>query len=188
MHCNQTPPPSGNASATTHKTSTVDITSSPCSIWLVTWSFGVDYSHMETGPLVWWKSFFDTPYRRSCKGLAPTKHFISGHPHFGHNCFWGWGCNCLGRFMGRRARILWWWRRLITVRVLIWPSNAKLPRSIFLCRVLSFIFYWFGMVRRKLTIPEGWHAVGMHNGGLSHRRVVDHFRVNHYIIVRFTGK
>jgi hypothetical protein len=47
---NQTPPPSGNASATTHKTSTVDITSSPCSIWLVTWSFGVDYSHMETGP------------------------------------------------------------------------------------------------------------------------------------------
>jgi hypothetical protein len=49
-YCNQTPPPSGNASATTHKTSTVDITSSPCSIWLVTWSFGVDYSHMETGP------------------------------------------------------------------------------------------------------------------------------------------
>ena len=25
-----------------------------------------------------------------------------------------------------------------------------------LCRVLSFIFYWFGMVRRKLTIPERW--------------------------------
>ncbi|WP_367183421.1 hypothetical protein [Candidatus Thioglobus sp.] len=25
----------------------------------------------------------------SCKGLAPTKHFISGQPHFGHNCFWG---------------------------------------------------------------------------------------------------
>ena len=24
----------------------------------------------------------------------------------------------------------------------------------FLCRVLSFIFYWFGMVQRKLTIPE----------------------------------
>ena len=29
--------------------------------------------------------------------LAPTKHFISGQPHFGHNCFWGggvtvWGC------------------------------------------------------------------------------------------------
>jgi hypothetical protein len=63
-----------------------------------TWSFGVDYSHMETGPLVWWKSFFVTPYRRSSKGLAPTKHFISGQPHFGHNCFWGWGCNCLGLF------------------------------------------------------------------------------------------
>jgi hypothetical protein len=33
----------------------------------------------------------------------------------------------------------------------------------FLCRVLSFIFYWFGMVRRKLTIPvvlviEGWQT------------------------------
>ena len=76
----------------------VDITSSPYSIWLVTWSFGVDYSHMETGPLVWWKSFFVTPYRRLCKSLAPTKHFISGQPHFGHNCFWGWGCNCLGLF------------------------------------------------------------------------------------------
>ena len=54
----------------------------------------------------------------------------------------------------------------------------------FFCTVLSFIFYWFGMVRRKLTIPERWQAVGMHNGGLSHRRVADHFRVNHSIIVR----
>jgi hypothetical protein len=77
---------------------------------------------METGPLVWWKSFFVTPYRRSCKGLAPTKHFISGQSHFGHNCFWG-------RFMGRRARIPLWWRRLITVCVLIWPPNSKSPRS-----------------------------------------------------------
>ena len=33
------------------------------------------------------------------------------------------------------------------------------------------------MVRRKLTIPERWQAVG-------HRRVADHFRVNHSIIVR----
>ena len=40
------------------------------------------------------------------------------------------------------------------------------------------------MVRRKLTIPEMWQAVGIHNGGFSHRRVADHFRVNHYIIVR----
>jgi hypothetical protein len=53
-----------------------------------------------------------------------------------------------------------------------------------LCRVLSFIFYWFGMVRRKLTIPERWRDVGMHNGGFSHRRVADHVRVNHSIIVR----
>ena len=31
----------------------------------------------------------------------------------------------------------------------------------FVCRVLSFIFYWFGMVRRKLTIPERWQAVSL---------------------------
>jgi hypothetical protein len=57
----------------------------------------------------------------------------------------------------------------------------------FLCRVLSFIFYWFGIpniVRRKVTIPERWQYTGMHNGGFSHRRVTDHFRVNHFIIVR----
>jgi transposase len=54
----------------------------------------------------------------------------------------------------------------------------------FVCRVFSFIFYWFGMERRKLTIPERWKAVGMHNGGFSHRRVADQFRVNHSIIVR----
>jgi transposase len=40
------------------------------------------------------------------------------------------------------------------------------------------------MVRGKLTIPERWQAVGMHNSGFSHRRVADHFRVNHSIIVR----
>jgi transposase len=40
------------------------------------------------------------------------------------------------------------------------------------------------MVRRKLTISERWQAVGMHNGGISHRRVTDNFRVNHSIIVR----
>ena len=57
-------------------------------------------------------------------------------------------------------------------------------KLIFLCRVLSLIFYWFGMVLRKLTIPERWQAVGMHIGGFSHRRVADHFRVNHSIIVR----
>ena len=40
------------------------------------------------------------------------------------------------------------------------------------------------MVRRKLIIPERWQAVGMHSGGFSHRRVADHFRVNHTITVR----
>jgi hypothetical protein len=29
------------------------------------------------------KVVFVTPYRRSCTGLATTKHFISGQPHFG---------------------------------------------------------------------------------------------------------
>jgi hypothetical protein len=36
--------------------------------------------------------------------------------------------NC-GHFMGRHTRIPWWWRRLITVRVLMWPPNAKLHNS-----------------------------------------------------------
>ena len=40
------------------------------------------------------------------------------------------------------------------------------------------------MVWRKLTIPERWQAVGIHNGGFGHRRVADHFKVNHSIIVR----
>jgi transposase len=40
------------------------------------------------------------------------------------------------------------------------------------------------MLLKKLTIPERWQAVGMHNGGFSHRRVADHFRVNHSFIVR----
>ena len=53
-----------------------------------------------------------------------------------------------------------------------------------MCSVLSFIFYWFGIVRRKLTMPERWQAVGMDNGGFSHRRVADHFRGNHSIIVQ----
>ena len=42
---------------------------------------------------------------------------------------WRWhNVNC-GHFMGRHTRIPWWWRRLITVRVLMWPPNAKLPWS-----------------------------------------------------------
>jgi hypothetical protein len=32
-------------------------------------------------------------------------------------------------------------------------------------------------------IPERRQAVGMHNGGFSHRRVADHFSFNHSIIV-----
>jgi transposase len=40
------------------------------------------------------------------------------------------------------------------------------------------------MVRRTLTMPERWQAIGMHSGGFSNRRVADNFRVNHSIIVR----
>jgi transposase len=40
------------------------------------------------------------------------------------------------------------------------------------------------MARRKLTIPARWQAVDMHSGCFSHRRVADHFRYNHSIIVR----
>ena len=46
------------------------------------------------------------------------------------NRAWRWrNVNC-GRFKGRRARHPWWWRRLIKVRVLMWPPNAKLPLSV----------------------------------------------------------
>jgi hypothetical protein len=88
-----------------------------------------------------------------------------------------------------------WNRLLIDFYLCVYDRVCKVPhvlfntcfcerKLIFLCRVLSFIFYWFGMMRRKLTIPERWQALGMHNGGFSHRRVADHFRVNHSIIVR----
>jgi hypothetical protein len=54
------------------------------------------------------------------------------HPKWSYdqsNRAWRWrNVNC-GRFMGRHARIPWWWRRLITVRVLMWHPNAKLPQS-----------------------------------------------------------
>jgi hypothetical protein len=40
------------------------------------------------------------------------------------NRAWRWrNVNC-GRLKGRRDHIPWWWRRLITVRVLMWPPNA----------------------------------------------------------------
>jgi hypothetical protein len=95
------------------------------------------------------KVVFVTPYRRSCKGLAPTKHFIS--------------------------RIIWWWRRLITVRVLMWPSNTKLPRSAPAvlngrCRVrldmsrsslsVDFLLVWYGAAKINHTrkVTSCWHA------------------------------
>jgi hypothetical protein len=88
-----------------------------------------------------------------------------------------------------------WNRLLIDFYLCVYDRVCKVPRVlfnicvcerklIFLCRVLSFIFYWFGMVLWKLTIPERWQAVGMHNCSFSHRRVADHFRVNHSIILR----
>jgi hypothetical protein len=84
------------------------------------------------------------------------------------------------------------WNRLLTDFYLcVYDRVCKVSRVLFnicVCErkliLLSFIFYWFGMMRRKLTIPESWQAVGMHNDGFSYRRVADHFRVNHSIIVR----
>ena len=70
---------------------------------------------------------------------------------------------------------------LIDFYLCVCDRVCKVPRVLF---NICFIFYWFGMVWRKLTIPERWQAVAMHNGGFSHRRVADHFRVNYSIIVR----
>ena len=58
-----------------------------------------------------------------------------------------------------------WNRLLIDFYLCVYDRVCKVPRVlfnicvckwklIFLGRILSFIFYWFGMVRRKLTIPE----------------------------------
>jgi hypothetical protein len=76
----------------------------------------------------------------------------------------------------------------------MWPPNANLPRSAPAvlngrCRArLDMSWSYLGVVLRGLpargrsvTFPV---AVGMHNGGFSHRRAADHFRVNHSIIVR----
>ena len=65
-----------------------------------------DWSHdhlgwtIRTWRRVHWsdENRFLTSYRRSSKGLAPTKHFISGQPHFENNCFWGWGVTVGGCF------------------------------------------------------------------------------------------
>ena len=69
--------------------------------------------------------------------LFYVKHVLQGMLHAGivhlkwscdqSNRAWRWcNVNC-GRFMGRRTP--WWWRRPITVCVLMWPPSAKLPRS-----------------------------------------------------------
>ena len=53
------------------------------------------------------------------------------------NRAWRWrNVNC-GRFMGRRARIPWWWRRLITVRVLMWPPNYHEVHQLYWTAVAS---------------------------------------------------
>jgi transposase len=64
---------------------------------------GFDWSHDHLGWTIhtWRRVHWSDESRfllRPTEGLAPTKHFISGQPQFGHNCFWGWGCNCLGLF------------------------------------------------------------------------------------------
>jgi hypothetical protein len=34
------------------------------------------------------------------------------------------------------------------------------------------------MLRRNLTIPERWQAVGMHNGDFSHRKTANRFEIS----------
>jgi hypothetical protein len=84
----------------------------------------------------WRQTLARPPVGRSKKRLSSDQwtrlHVRIVHPKWScdqSSRAWRWrNVNC-GRCMGRRARIPWWWRRLITVRVVIWPPNAKLPRS-----------------------------------------------------------
>ena len=84
----------------------------------------------------WGQTFARPSVERNKKRLSSDQwtglHVRIVHPKWScdqSNRAWQWSnVNC-GRFMGRRARIPWWWRRLITVRVLMWPPNAILPRS-----------------------------------------------------------
>jgi hypothetical protein len=73
------------------------------------------------------------------------------------NRAWRWRNVSCGRFMGRRARIPWWWRRLITVRVLMWPPSAKLPRS---APAVHFLLAWYGAAKINHTrkVASCWHA------------------------------
>ena len=84
-----------------------------------------------------WRQTLARPSVGRSKKRRSSDHWTHLHVRIAHpkwscdqlNRAWRWrNVNC-GRFMGRRARIPWWWRRLITVRVLMWPPNAKLPRS-----------------------------------------------------------
>jgi hypothetical protein len=93
---------------------------------------------------------------RSKKRLSSDQwirlHVRIVHPNWSchqSNRAWQWrNINC-GRVMGRRSRIPWWWRRLITVRVLMWPPSAKLPRSAPAvlngrCRCRAPVWIWAG--------------------------------------------
>ena len=54
----------------------------------------IDWSHDRLGWTIrtWRRVHWSvTPYRWSCKGMAPTKHVISG-PHFGDGGVTVWGC------------------------------------------------------------------------------------------------
>jgi hypothetical protein len=116
---NQMPPPSGNASATTHKTSTVDITSSPCSIWLVTWSFGV---------FRWRQTLARPSVGHNKKQLSSDQwtclHVRIVHPKWScdqSNRAWRWrNVNC-GRF---RARIVQHFLHQEAVQTIPWPAMS----------------------------------------------------------------
>ena len=94
-------------------------------MWL-SWNEVFRWRHTHARPLV----------GRNKKRLSSDQwtrlHVRIVHPKWScdqSNRAWRWrNVNC-GRFMGCHARIPWWWRRLITVCVLMWPLNAKLPRS-----------------------------------------------------------
>jgi hypothetical protein len=140
----------------------VDNTSSPCTIWLVTWSFGVDYSHMETGKLprsapavLNHRCRTHLDMSRSSLGVVlrglPARGWSVTFPVWRKRCF---KSVCCFRYLYTHTYLLTcetgYWSIFIYVYMTgcakyhVYFSTFVFANEswFFLCRVLSFIVYW----------------------------------------------